>query len=211
MAENDWTQALDQVRSDLAGVERKANGLVVRLPAICRTLESVKIDLLKGKLVNEQRDLARRRGVGAQIQDPRNLGIGLAVGLGGLILSALATRDKDLALSTGLRSVDGFTQGLGQSSWVVSLDREMLVAARNQAAPGRFWVTLESFSEALGLLREKALAGEKIGGLEAILSALRQDRRTLRYVLPPAPKATKLVPPSAPTGPNQDTTPTSSC
>jgi hypothetical protein len=163
-------------------------------------LESLKIDILKSKLMKAQRDVARLRGITALRQDTRKLGIGLGLGVAGLIFGGVLTKNKYSAASTGLRTVDAFTQELGQSRWAVSLDSKMLVVPTDEVTAGRSWITLDSLSGAMETLKEKALAGEKIGDLEAIVSELRQDRLRLRYVSPPAAEATKWVRESGPTG-----------
>ncbi len=190
---NHLAKAFDEIREDLTTVERRAKDISGRLRARCSTLESLKIDILKSKLMKERRDVARLRGITALRQDTRKLGIGLGLGVAGLIFGGVLTKNKYSAASTGLRSVDTFTQGLGQSRWAVSLDSKMLVVPRDEVTAGRSWVTLDSLSGAMERLREKALAGEKIGDLQAIVSALEQDHQTLRHLLPPAAEATEWV------------------
>ncbi len=197
---NHLAKALDEIREDLTTAERQANDIAGRLPALRRTWEALKIDILKSTLMKKQRDVARLRGITALKQDKRKIGIGLGLGVAAALLGGVLTKNKYSAASTGLRTVDAFTQGLGQSQWAVSLDRKMLVVPRDRVATGRSWVTLDSLTEAMERLREKALAGEKIGDLEAIVSELRQDCLRLRYVSPAAAEATKWVPESGPTG-----------
>ena len=62
-----------------------------------------------------------------------------------------------------------------------------MVVPRNQITYGLCWATWESLKEAMGRLRQKALDGQNLGNLEAIVSELNQDRQVRRCLrlLPP--------------------------
>ncbi len=102
----------------------------------------------------------------------------------GIILGGALSRDKLFALNTGISSFDGVLQGFGESKWAVSLDGDWLVTPKNQIAPGRTWVTLESLLLVLEDLRGKAHTGEQFGDIGAIVETLKRSQTKLQYLLP---------------------------
>jgi len=184
MSTDDWAKAFDELRESLVTVERKANYLSVQLPNLRNTLESLKVDIIRSKLEQERRRVARVRGVTVLKQHKRYLGLSLGLGIAGLVLGRALSGDNDLALSTGLGAFDTALQHFGKSVWAVSLDRTMLVVPRDQTTAGRFWVTWESLNEAMEKLQEGTVAGKRLGDLEAIVSELKRDHPLPRYLLP---------------------------
>jgi len=179
MRADDWSKALDELRENLVTVERKANDLLLQLPALCKILESLKVDILKSKLEKERRHAARVQGVAAIKQDKGKLGMSLGLGVAGLVLGGALSRDSNFALSTGLGAFDATLQQFGKSLWTVSLDRTTLVVPRDQITAGRFWVTWESLNKAMEKLQKSAYAiNEKLLEIEEESKELIADVRT---------------------------------
>lgn len=190
MNENDWRKALGELKEDLVSVKGRADKVSKQLPGLSKIFESLKIDILTSKLEKERRQLARVRGFTAFNKDKKKLGISLVGGLIGMVIMAALNNDhdeapnrdhggasntnNDIALSGGMRVFDSCLQGFGKSKWAVSLDRAMLVVPRDQIVHGRLWVPWESFIAASRNLRAKALAGQHLGDLDAIISELKK-------------------------------------
>jgi len=151
-------------------------------------LYSLKIDILKHKLESRRQHLARGKGWTELKNDKTKLGISLGAAFTGFIISSASSNDGYRALNTGMKTFDVALQQCGRSEWAVSLDRSMLVVPRNHIYTGRSWVTWESLSEALEKLKQKTLAGMQLGNLEAIVSELKLDSGTLRFLVVWVPK-----------------------
>lgn len=188
MNENDWRQALSDLKKDLAAVEARAAAVSTQMPGICRPLESLKLDILEWKLERKRRQAARVRGFTAIGKDRKKLGISLAAAVVGMTLAprnygseapnedrqGMSDRNNLAAWDGGMRGFDGCLQAFGSSEWAVSMDRNMLVASADQTIPGRHWISWQELIAAIGHLRAKAVAGVRLGGMDAIISELKK-------------------------------------
>jgi hypothetical protein len=182
MSGNDWNQVAEELRENLVAIERRANSVSVQLTGVCRTWESLKLDILEAKLEEERHHATMAQGSRVLQRDQLKGAMTLGLGVAGAIIGGISDKSFDSALSTGLGAAHSAMKAAGKSRWAVSLDRRMLVVPRDQITAERFWVTWESLTEAMGRLREKALDGKKLGNLAAIVSELRQDRQVRRCI-----------------------------
>jgi len=182
MSGNDWNHVAQELREKMIGVETRANNVSVQLTGVCRTWESLKVDLLEVKLEEERHHATMAQGSRVLKQNQLKRNITLASAAAGAIIGGISDKSFDSALFTGLSAAHSAMKAAGKSRWAVSLDRRMLVVPRDQITAERFWVTWESLKEAMGRLREKALDGKKLGNLAAIVSELRQDRQVRRCI-----------------------------
>jgi len=168
MGNSNFNKTVDTLGQKLVLIESCAHELPARFQTLRTKAELLKIDILKRGLENRTKSLARQAGFKSIARDGRKL-------KGGFL-----GRDGPSALAAGMSGFDGALQELGKSKWAVSLDRDLLVVPRNQIAPGRTWVTLESLLLALEELKEKARAGEQFEDLGAIVAEMKQCR--VRFV-----------------------------
>jgi hypothetical protein len=118
------------------------------------------------------------------LKDPKKIGVSLAVAAGAASLAGLLTRDKYAVVKTGLSGFDGVKQGLGKTTWVVSLDKELVVAPCDVIPWIGTWVILDSLITALADLETEALEGKQLGTLENILQRLQQSTKLIYLALP---------------------------
>ncbi len=184
METSDFGQTMVKLGQEAARIEDHAREVSVRFQILCRKTESLKMGILTRGLDSRRKSLARQAGFKSIARDGNRLRIGLAVAAAGIVLGGALARDKLFALNTGISGFDGVLQGFGESKWAVSLDGDWLVIPRNQIAPGRTWVTLESLLLVLEDLRGKAHTGEQFGDIAAIVAALKRSQTKLQYLLP---------------------------
>lgn len=189
MNASDWRQALDELKKDLVSVEARANNVSKELPGLCRSMESLKLDILESKLERERRRVARVRGFTAIGKDKKKLGIGLGAALAGMFVMAALhddhdeapNRDNVAALGSGIRVLDSCLQGFGSADWAVSMDEAMLVVPADQTVSGRLWVSWQDLVAAIRNLRTKAMAGQHLGGMDAIIFELKKGCQVPTY------------------------------
>ena len=184
MESSNFNKAISELRQEAVQIESHAREMSARFQALGVKAELLKIDILKWELKRKVESLARQAGYYMLMgKNRRNLGIGLLAGVAGLILGGVVYRDKLSALAFAMAGVDGIAQGFGSEKWVVSLDKDLIVAPWDRKELGRTWVTMESLITALGELREKACNGEKCGNLGSMLKKLKQKPSKLVYLL----------------------------
>ncbi len=184
MKTSDFGQTMVKLGQEAARIEDHAREVSVRFQMLCRKTESLKMGILTRGLESRRKSLARQAGLKSIARDGKKLGVSLAAAAAGIVLGGVLTRDGLSALTVGMSGFDGALQELGKSKWAVSLDRDLLVIHRNQIAPGRTWVTLESLLLALEDLREKACAGEQFGNIGSVAAKLKQGQSKLDHLLP---------------------------
>ncbi len=177
MSASEWGQVAEELREKMVSIEIRANNVLVQLTGVCRTWESLKVDILEARLEEDRRLAAMAQGVRVLQRDQRKRSIPLRSVAAGLLRGAVVGKSVDSALYHSLAALNSSMEQVGASRWAVSLDRDMLVVPRDQIAAERFWVTWESLTEVLRRLRQKALDGKKLGNLAAIVSELKQDRQ----------------------------------
>ncbi len=183
MENSDFNKTVGALGREVVLIESRAHELSARFQTLCMKTELLKMDILKRGLENRTKSLARQAGFKSIARDGKKLGVSLAAAAAGIVLGGVLTRDGLSALTAGMSGFDGALQELGKSKWAVSLDGDLLVIPRNQIAPGRTWVTLESLLLALGELGVKARAGEQFGTIGAIGAKLKQGHSRLKYLL----------------------------
>ena len=192
MENSDFSKTVGALGREVVLIESRAHELSARFQTLCTKTELLKIDILKRGLENRTKSLARQAGFKLIARDGKKLAFGLAAAAAGIVLGGVLTRDGLSALTAGMSGFDGALQELGKSKWAVSLDGDLLVIPRNQIAPGRTWVTLESLFLALGELGVKARAGEQFGTIGAIGAKLKQGYSRLEYLLPVTQWVTRI-------------------
>jgi len=192
MEDSDFNKTVDALGREVVLIESCAHELSARFQTLRTKTEVLKIDILKRGLENRTKSLARQAGFKLIARDGKKLAFGLAAAAAGIVLGGVLTRDGLSALTAGMSGFDGALQELGKSKWAVSLDGDLLVIPRNQIAPGRTWVTLESLLLALGELGVKARAGEQFGTIGAIGAKLKQGYSRLEYLLPVTQWVTRI-------------------
>jgi len=185
MSVNNWVQTIAGLKKELTSIENSARSIANRFEILQIEAESLKIEFLKYSLEKQREALARQRGFALLIRDRKKIATGLAVTAGFSILAAAVGKDKDAALNAGLSGFNGLLQGLGETEWAVSLDKELVVVPYNAIPAGGTWVTLQSLIIAIDELKMQALQGKRLGTLDNIIQMLRQSRRKLVYITLP--------------------------
>ncbi|MBM4462362.1 MAG: hypothetical protein FJ012_03360 [Chloroflexi bacterium] len=184
MSRSNWNQILVNLKNELASMKGRAEEISNRFETLTRQAELLKIELLEHSLEEQRRSEARRRGMVSLIRGKKNIGTTLAVGLGGLILGGLVTRDKYVALNTGMSALDGMLQGYGATQWAVSLGKEIVVTSKDELPSKGTWVTLESLKKAIEDLKREASEGQQLGSFDNVIHRLKQSRKLIYFGTP---------------------------
>jgi hypothetical protein len=185
MSDNNWAQSIADLRKELTSIEDSSRNMARRFQILERQAESLKTEFLKYSLEKQREAIARQRGFALLIRDRKKIATGLAVTAGFSILGAAISEDKDGALNAGLSGFNGLLQGLGETEWAVSLDKEPVIVPYNAVPAGGTWVTLGSLISAIDELKTEALQGRRLGTLDNVIQRLRQSRRKLVYITRP--------------------------
>lgn len=185
---NEREQVLAKLKEEFALIETRARKVSARIEVRTREKESSKIAFLQQFLEEQMKSEARRRGLVSLIKDKKRLRGSLLVAAGGFILGGLITKDKFAALHAGLSSFDGALQGFGDTKWVVSLGKKVVVAPSESTTSEGEWIAWESVKLAMGELKNRALGGEVLGDLDDVISRLKRGRRGLVFVRLPVAK-----------------------
>lgn len=175
MSVKNWDETLNDLGQEMASVKRRAELLSTRFEGIHRCAETFKVAFLKHRLQEETRSLARTRGCTSIVRNRKALGTSLGMAAIGLIAGGIVGRDKGVAVSAGLLSFDATIRGLGECAWVVSLGKNLTVAARDKIVPGKSWVTWPSLRTALDRLEREASQGVSLGSLDNLISRLQRS------------------------------------
>ncbi len=151
-----------------------------RFEALRRETESMKVDALQDYLEEQRKSTARDRGIASLIRDRKRVRDSLLVAAGGFILGGLLTRDKLEAVTAGMSGFDGMVQGYGESKWCVLLGKKISVVPEETISPQATWITLASFYKTMEELKKRALAGEKLGNLDDVISKLKKKPRLIQ-------------------------------
>lgn len=184
MENADFNKAVSALGREVVLIESRAHEVSARFRALRTQTEVLKIDILRRGLAKRTKSLARQAGFKSMGRDGESLGVGLVAAAARLLLGAVITRDGLSAVAAGISGFDGALQELGNSRWAVSLDGDLLVVPRDQIAPGRTWVTMESLVIALEELRVRARNGEEYGNLGSVIEKLKQGHSKLVPFLP---------------------------
>lgn len=176
MSKHTLNVILEHLRQELNLTEVKAREIGSRFEVLCRETESMKIDALQGYLEEQRKSAARDRGIASLVKDRRKVRDSLLVAAGGFIIGGLLTRDKFGALTAGMSGFDGMVQGLGESKWCVLLGKKIRVVPEEMISPQVTRITLDTFFKSLEELKKRAMAGEKLGNLEDVISKLKKNR-----------------------------------
>lgn len=184
MFDTDWDRTLDTFHREAASITEQAGILSKRFTAICRDAESFKVVFLSHCLERQRRHLARSRGITSVIQNKKGLVEGVVMGLAGLVRGAMISENILTAGAEGLSGFETGLRGLGETSWVLCIEKDLRVWPRKDVATrhGEKLVTWESFSKGLTELGNQALQGVELGDLDSILSKLK-DGKKLVYVI----------------------------
>ena len=184
MQNSDFSETVGKLRQEVVRIENQAHVLSAQFQTLCTKTEVLKIDTLERRLANRTKSVARQAGFKSMARDGKNLGVGLVAAGFGIIFGAALMGDGLSVLTSGMSGFDGTLQELGKPRWAVSLDGDMLVVPKDQIAPGRSWVTMESLVVALEELREKACNGDQCGNLGSVIERLKRGHSKLNYLLP---------------------------
>jgi len=168
---------LEHLRQELTLNEAKASEIGNRFEVLRRKTESMKVDALQNYLEEQRKFTARDRGIASLIKDRKRVRNSLLVAAGSFVLGGLLTRDKFGAITAGISGFDGMVQGFGESKWCVLLGKKISVVPEETISPQVTWITLASFYKTLEELKKRALAGEKLGNLDDVISKLTKKPR----------------------------------
>lgn len=181
---NDWGKVLKDLRQDLALTEDKAKMVSISFEELRRGAESIKIRVLSHQLEEQRKSLALMRGFTSIARNGKKLRASVGLAAAGFILAGITTKDKFAALSAGLSSFDAVLEGFGETSWAVSLGRNLAIVPRNNITPEGFWVTWGSLKLALAELERQASVGHQLGSLDDIITRLQKSRQLVRLNVP---------------------------
>ena len=184
MENADFNEAVSALGREVVLIESRAHEVSAQFQTLRTQTEVLKMDILRWGLAKRTKSLARQADFKSMGRDGKNLGVGLVAAAAGLVFGGVLTGDGLSAAVAGMSGFDGALQELGKSKWAVSLDGDLLVVPRDQIAPGRTWVTMESLVIALEELREKARNGEQCGNVGSVIEKLKQEHSKLVHLLP---------------------------
>ena len=168
---------LKHLRQELNLIEVKAREIGNRFEVLRGETESMKVDALQNYLEKKKKSAALDRGITSLIKDRKRVRNSLLVAAGSFVIGGLLTRDKSGALTAGMSGFDGMVQGFGESKWRVLLGKRILVVPEETISSqftGTTWVTLDSLHKTMEELKKRALAGEKLGNLDDVISKLKK-------------------------------------
>jgi len=177
MSKHTLSGILEHLRQELNLTAVKASEISSRFEALSRETEFMKVDALQNYLEEQKKSAARDRGVAPLIKDRRKVRNSLLVAACSFVIGGLLTRDKFGALTAGMSGFDGMVQGFGESKWCVLLGKKISVVPEETISPQVTWITLASFYKTLEELKKRALAGEKLGNLDDVISKLTRRPR----------------------------------
>lgn len=181
MTETDWETTIKGLSQQLASIKNRALVASARFEELRRQAEFAKIQFLTYQLEARRKFLAQSRGAASLIKNPNNLlsaGL-LAAGLS--VVTHMFTKDWFTAGVTGTNEA---LRGLGETEWVVCLEKNLAVAPWDNIGQGRIWVTWESLMIALNELAVRA-KDESLGNLDNIISELKKSRKLLFAIRAP--------------------------
>ena len=165
---------LKHLRQELNLIEVKAREIGNRFEVLRGETESMKVDALQNYLEKKKKSAALDRGITSLIKDRKRVRNSLLVAAGSFVIGGLLTRDKSGALTAGMSGFDGMVQGFGESKWRVLLGKRILVVPEETISSQVTWITLASFYKTMEELKKRALAGEKLGNLDDVISKLKK-------------------------------------
>jgi len=168
---------LEHLRQELTLTEVKAREISSNFEVLRRETECMKVDALQNYLENQRKSAALDRGIASLIKDRKKARVSLLIAAGTFILGGLLTRDKLGAITAGISGVDGMVQEFGETKWCVLLGKTISVVPEEAISPKVTWITLASFYKTMEELKKKALAGEKLGNLDDVISKLTKKPR----------------------------------
>jgi len=156
---------LEHLRQELILTEVKAREIGSRS-------DIISIDALQGYVEEQKIPTARDKGITSLIKDRKRVRDSLIFAAVSFIFGGLLTRDKFEALSTGMSGFDGMVQGFGETRWCVLIGKKISVVPEGAISAKVPWITLASFYRAIEELKRRALAGDKLGNLNDVISKL---------------------------------------
>ena len=180
------------LNEQLVSVRGTSRTLTAKFENLSREAEGLKVEILVRLLEEKRASQARRIGLATVKQDGKILGIGLGLAVAGSFLQGVADKNDLAALAAGISGFNNFLQGLGDSRWAVSLDKQFIVIPNNGVFAGRVWVTWESLHSAMQELKQNVLGGDKLGGLDIVIDKLNHGESKLVYLIVPLSPETHL-------------------
>jgi hypothetical protein len=177
MLRND--HALADTRQNLRLIEAHAKKVLVQFQNFVKETEASKVDSLQKLLEQKIKSEALRRGAASVIKDRSRLRTSLVFTAGSFIAGGLLSRDKWVALDSGIAGLNGALQVFGRSRWFVLFAGRIVVIACDSTPPPGNWLALESLKPAMEDLKKRALTGETLGNLDDVLHKLQQGIRSL--------------------------------
>jgi len=171
--------ALDDMREDLHLIEAHATKVLVQFENLLKEAEASKVESLQKLLEQNIKSEALRRGAVSVVKDGNRLRTSLLFTAGSFIAGGLLTRDKWVALDSGIAGLNGALQAFGRSRWFVLFAARIVVIACDSTPPPGNWLAWESLKPAMEDLKRRALMGEALGNLDDVLHRLQQRIRSL--------------------------------
>ena len=177
MSKHTLNGILEHLRQELILAEVKAMEISSRFEVLRRETESMKVDALQNYLEEKKISATRDRGVASLFKDRKRVRNSMIMAACSSILGGLLTRDRFGALTAGISGFDGMVQGFGQSKWCVLIGKKILVVPEETISPQVTWISFDSFYKTLEELKRRALAEEKLGNLDDVISKFMRKPR----------------------------------
>ncbi len=179
MTETDWEATIKGLRQQLASIKNRALTASTRFEELRRQAEFTKIQSLTYELEARRKFLAQSRGAASLIKNPNNLPSAGLLAAGLSVLTHMFTKDW---FTAGVKGTNEALRRLGETEWVVCLEKNLAVAPWDNIRQGGLWVTWKSLMIALAELA--VLAKDKsLGNLENIIAELLKSENIV--FLPP--------------------------
>jgi len=168
---------MEDLRQEVGLTEVISKEISGQLELMVREMECLKIDVLRNYLEEQKNSAARDKGITYLIKDRKRVRNSLLLAAGSFVLGGLLTRDTFGALAAGMSGFDGMVRGFGESKWCVLLGKKISVVPEETISLEATWITLASFHKTMKELKRRALAGDKLGNLDNVISKLTKKRR----------------------------------
>ena len=166
-------ERLLSLKQELASINNQAITVTGEIKLMVREMESLKPDVIRKRIEDQRKILARQRGFSAFAGDERAKRLGLVIGIGGAFLGGLLSKDPVIALNAGISGFDGLVRGMGETKWYIDLNERISVVPQEKMNARGNCISWENMMADLESMKKNALVGERLGSFDNIITTIR--------------------------------------
>jgi hypothetical protein len=178
-----WERRIADFKQEVTQIRLRASNSSINFHEQQKQAECLKVQFLTHELEAKRKSLARNRGLDSFAHNKKNLPVALGIAAAASVFAGIVSGDKYTTAGAGISGFNGALQGLGETDWVVCLDRQLTVRPRNSITAGRVWFTWHSVRAALDELEQQAQNGTQLGNFEAVISEVRRSKRLVAVIM----------------------------